>query len=86
VIRKESDVIVALSSLLEEWRQKRKANSDDLNTRKWIPHAISVHRQVEISNWLDGELDHLITRLRVLLQNAADPRPNTARRRASQGE
>jgi hypothetical protein len=70
-IRKERDVPTRLQQLLQEFRQKRKDNHDNIKASKWIPHGISVLAQKEIMDWLDQSLEELIQHVQALMPSAS---------------
>lgn len=84
-MRKESDVSATLQHLLAEFRQKRKANNDDMSTRKWIPHGINAFRQKEIMDWLEVALDHLVRQLQAPMPSASGTPAKKSRRSTSNG-
>lgn len=86
IIRKESDLSAQLQQLLREFRQKRKANNEDMRTRKWIPHGISVLRQKEIMDWMDVALDHLVRQLQAPMPSASGAPATKPRHTTSMGE
>ena len=85
-VRKESDLPATLAQLLMEFRQKRKANNDDMSTRKWIPHGISVVRQKQIMDWMEEALDQLVRQLQALMPSASGAPATKSRRSTSIGE
>ena len=85
--RKEArDLVDRLTTLLTELRRQRKANHDDLKTRRWVPENIVTRRQTEQLNWIETELDTLVHALRVATPIASPSRAQTARHRASPGD
>lgn len=85
--RKEERTLAGqLAALLAELRRQRKANHDDLKTRRWIPGNIVTRLQTEQLNWIETELEHLVVHLRATAIHAPSPRAKTARPHASPGD
>lgn len=85
--RKEERTLAGrLSTLLAELRRQRKANHDDLKTRRWIPGNIVTRLQTEQLNWIETELEHLVVELRATAADVPYPRAKTARASASTGD